>query len=379
MRNDFYYPNNENADIASELLRANKELVFQIEEKDKRIAELLIANKELAFQIEEKDKRTAELVIAKKEIAFQTEEKADRAAELVIAKKELAFQTEEKADRAAELVIANKELLFQTEEKIDRAAELVIANKELIFQSEEKADRAAELIIANKELAFQTEEKADRAAELIIAKKKLIFQTEEKADRAAELIIANKELVFQNKEKDKRAAELISANKELVFQNEEILYLSYHDQLTGLYNRRFYEEELLRIDTPSNMPLTILIGDVNGLKLINDSFGHSMGDVLLKKAAEVIKRGCRQEDIVCRIGGDEFVMLLPKTGADEAEEIITRINELSLLEKVGSMNISVSFGYETKYDEESELQEIFKIADKNMYNNKFSTGNYERT
>ncbi len=71
-------------------------------------------------------------------------------------------------------------------------------------------------------------------------------------------------------------------------KNEEIYYLSYHDQLTGLYNRRFYEEELNRLDTTQNYPLTIVMGDVNGLKLINDSFGHVMGDNLLKKVAEVI-------------------------------------------------------------------------------------------
>src|SRR5665647_2219082 len=96
---------------------------------------------------------------------------------------------------------------------------------------------------------------------------------------------------------------------------EQILYISYHDQLTGLYNRRFYEEELKRLDTKRNLPLTIVMGDVNGLKLLNDSFGHAMGDELLRKAAEVIKNGCRADDIIARLGGDEFVIILPKTDA----------------------------------------------------------------
>ena len=96
---------------------------------------------------------------------------------------------------------------------------------------------------------------------------------------------------------------------------KEIEFLSYHDQLTGLYNRRFYEEELKRLDTERNLPMTIVMGDVNGLKLINDSFGHVMGDELLKKVAEVIKKGCRTDDIIARLGGDEFVILLPKTDA----------------------------------------------------------------
>ncbi|MES2396280.1 MAG: ATP-binding protein [Bacteroidota bacterium] len=206
---------------SDELIIANKELVFQNEEKEKRAEELVIANIELAFQDEEKEKRAAELIIANIELAFQDEEKEKRAAELIIANKELVFQNAEKEKRAAELIIANKELVFQNDEKEKRAAELIIANKELIFQNDEKEKRAAELIVANKELAFQNDEKEKRAAELIIANKELLFQNDEKEKRAAELIVANKELAFQNDEKEKRAAELIIANKELIFQNDE--------------------------------------------------------------------------------------------------------------------------------------------------------------
>ncbi len=142
-------------------------------------------------------------------------EQVETAAELVIANKELLFQNEEKEKRAAELVVANKELSFQNEEKEKRAAELVIANKELSFQNEEKEKRAAELVVANKELLFQNEEKEKRAAELAVANKELLFQNEEKEKRAAELVIANKELLFQNDEKEKRAAELERSKSEL--------------------------------------------------------------------------------------------------------------------------------------------------------------------
>ena len=222
------FQNEEKEKRAAELIIANKELAFQNDEKEKRAAELSIANKELAYQNNEKEKRAAELSIANTELVFQNEEKEKRAAELIIANKELAYQNDEKEKRAAELSIANTELVFQNEEKEKRAKEkekraeeLIIANKELAFQNDEKEKRAAELIIANKELAFQNEEKEKRAAELIIANKELAFQNEEKEKRAAELIIANKELAFQNEEKEKRAAELIIANKELAFQNEE--------------------------------------------------------------------------------------------------------------------------------------------------------------
>ena len=152
--------------------------------------------------------------------------------------------------------------------------------------------------------------------------------------------------------------------------SEIILYLSYHDQLTGLYNRRFYEEELKRLDTKVNFPLTIVMGDVNGLKIINDSFGHAIGDDLLKKVAEVITKGCRVDDIIARQGGDEFVIILPKTDALVAEEIIKRITNLSLSEKVGSIDISISFGYETKNNEKEKIQDILRNAEDHMYKKK---------
>ena len=105
--------------------------------------------------------------------------------ELIEANKELVFQNQEKEKRAAELIIANKELLFQNQEKEKRAAELVVANKELLFQNQEKEKRAAELIIANKELLFQNQEKEKRAAELVVADIELDFQNEEKEKREA--------------------------------------------------------------------------------------------------------------------------------------------------------------------------------------------------
>lgn len=155
---------------------------------------------------------------------------------------------------------------------------------------------------------------------------------------------------------------------------QKLEYLSYRDQLTSLYNRRFFEEELHRLDVKRNLPLTIVMADVNGLKLINDSFGHAAGDELLKKVAEVIERGCRADDIVSRVGGDEFVILLPKTDEYEAEQIVKRIKSLTLQEKIGSIHISISFGWETKRNEEEKTQEILKKAEDHMYKKKLFEG-----
>ncbi|HBF38692.1 MAG TPA: sensor domain-containing diguanylate cyclase, partial [Firmicutes bacterium] len=150
----------------------------------------------------------------------------------------------------------------------------------------------------------------------------------------------------------------------------EIVYLSYHDQLTGLYNRRYFEQELKLLDAPRNYPLTIIFADMNGLKLVNDSLGHGTGDKLIQKVAEVLLKGCRKDDIVARFGGDEFIVLLPQTEPAEAEEIIKRIKNIALDEKVNSIDISISFGYETKYHQEESAQEILKRAEDYMYKNK---------
>jgi len=153
-------------------------------------------------------------------------------------------------------------------------------------------------------------------------------------------------------------------------EEKKIEFLSYHDQLTGLYNRRFYEEELRRLDTKRNLPLAIVMGDVNGLKLINDSFGHPTGDELLTKVASLMQKGCRTDDILARLGGDEFVIILPKTNSNGAEAVIQRIKDLLINEKVGVIDLSVSFGYEIKQLEDENVQETFKNAEDHLYRHK---------
>ncbi len=104
-----------------------------------------------------------------------------------------------------------------------------------------------------------------------------------------------------------------------------IEFLSYHDQLPGLYNRRFFEEELLRLDTKRSLPISLVFADVNGLKTINDAFGHHVGDQLINKVADVFLAECRADDIISRTGGDEFVIILPNTDSVSSEKLIKRI------------------------------------------------------
>lgn len=147
-------------------------------------------------------------------------------------------------------------------------------------------------------------------------------------------------------------------------------HLSYHDQLTEIYNRRFFEEEVNRLNVARNYPLTIMMADVNGLKLINDSFGHETGDLLLKKIARLLHLSCREDDIVSRIGGDEFVILLPKTHPKKAEEIADRIQSLIATETIESIDISVSLGWAAIFSEEDHYSEVLKQAENYLYRKK---------
>jgi diguanylate cyclase (GGDEF)-like protein/PAS domain S-box-containing protein len=155
-------------------------------------------------------------------------------------------------------------------------------------------------------------------------------------------------------------------------QEKEIEYLSYKDKLTDLYNRRFFEEEMERLDTKRQLPLSIIMADVNGLKIINDSYGHEKGDQLLKKAAQILENTLREEDILARQGGDEFAVLLPKTNKKQAEKILKRIKEETRKSKNKKIPISIALGTATKNEAEQDIKEVFKKADNNMYQNKLS-------
>jgi diguanylate cyclase (GGDEF)-like protein/PAS domain S-box-containing protein len=151
---------------------------------------------------------------------------------------------------------------------------------------------------------------------------------------------------------------------------KEILYINYHDQLTGLYNRRYFEEELRRLDTKRNLPISLIMADVNGLKLFNDAFGHTEGDRLLVKAAEAIRKELREDEIIARTGGDEFVILLPKTDMEEANRIIERIKASISNIRLKSIELSISFGLDTKYSTDQDINDILKNAEDHMYKNK---------
>lgn len=153
-------------------------------------------------------------------------------------------------------------------------------------------------------------------------------------------------------------------------KQNEIMQISYRDALTGVYNRMYFEKEILEIGTKYKLPVSIILGDVNGLKITNDVFGHHVGDKLLKRIADIIKNSCRKTDLIARWGGDEFIILLPETGAEDAEQICKNIRKLCSKQTNLPVCPSISLGYATKADDEIGIQKTIKSAEDWMYRHK---------
>ncbi len=157
-------------------------------------------------------------------------------------------------------------------------------------------------------------------------------------------------------------------------REEEIQYLNDHDVLTGIYNRRFFEKEKSRLDDAAMLPISVIIGDINGLKLINDAFGHAQGDKLIVKIAKIMKSCLRPRDVLARTGGDEFGILMPKTDSKTAYEVLGKIKRACGMYNKSVSNeayyINVSLGYSTKTSAHEDFERVIKVAEDFMYRGK---------
>lgn len=157
-------------------------------------------------------------------------------------------------------------------------------------------------------------------------------------------------------------------------KEDEVAYLSYHDFLTGIYNRRFLELEKEQIDREQYLPLSVMIGDINGVKLVNDAFGHAEGDVLIAETARIIKACCRPGDVVGRTGGDEFMILMPMTDSQAANGIMEKIKrkceEYNQDVSNEAYSINISLGFATKESVKEHLDSVIKVAEDFMYKRK---------
>ena len=160
----------------------------------------------------------------------------------------------------------------------------------------------------------------------------------------------------------------ITARKKM---EEELTFLSFHDPLTGLYNRRFFEEQMTLLDGGRSNPVSVISCDIDGLKIINDHFGHDQGDAMIVKVSRILQEAVRSDDIVARIGGDEFAIIMPRCPADGVDRIYLRIKEAlgRVHMKINEMEvpIMVSMGRAVRTGREVSIRVLFKTADDEMY------------
>jgi diguanylate cyclase (GGDEF)-like protein len=151
---------------------------------------------------------------------------------------------------------------------------------------------------------------------------------------------------------------------------EEVKKLAITDPLTGIYNRTFFEAELARMNMGRDFPVSIIIADIDNLKTTNDKFGHAVGDQLIKNTAQILRETFRAADIIARIGGDEFGVLLPSTDAETAEQLLTRLRIKLTGQNAERPELHVFLSLGVCTSDQGKLMESFTIADQYMYSDK---------
>ena len=154
---------------------------------------------------------------------------------------------------------------------------------------------------------------------------------------------------------------------------ERLRYLSMRDSMTCLFNRAFFESELKRLSQEQVFPISIIVGDLDNLKRINDTYGHKSGDALICKTAALFIENFRGDDIVARLGGDEFAVIIPSLEESVVQKILTRlrknIDDYNAAQENQGTRINISLGVATA-ESSFETEELFKLADQRMYQEK---------
>lgn len=152
----------------------------------------------------------------------------------------------------------------------------------------------------------------------------------------------------------------------------QLRFLNSYDSLTGLYNRPHFEREMQRMQSGGYDPVGLMIYDLDGLKLINDTMGHSKGDAHLITVGDLLRKTFGYHAIIARVGGDEFAMLLPKISEKEIAEMtnLVRSNIETFNTQTSDLPLNISVGYAVRNDPSMTMEELFKQADNNMYREK---------
>ncbi|MCF8038789.1 MAG: PAS domain S-box protein [Desulfohalobiaceae bacterium] len=186
------------------------------------------------------------------------------------------------------------------------------------------------------------------------------------------------------KDKESRVIGSVSIIRDLTEwkkAEERLNYMSFHDSLTELYNRNYFEEEMKRLQDGRYAPLGIIICDVDGLKSINDTLGHEHGDELLVNTASILRKTFRSSDIIARIGGDEFSILIPQTSRNNMENLVRRLRtHVETFNQSGSkIPISLSIGHAVCEKKPADMHAIFRKADQMMYREKMQRDKSSRS
>ena len=154
----------------------------------------------------------------------------------------------------------------------------------------------------------------------------------------------------------------------------EIMYMSEHDSLTGIYNRMYFFNKIKEIDIEENLPISVIVGNINGMRLINNAFGNETGDFLIKETTRIINSCCRKTYLLARTGGDDFSIILPKTEFRDALEVVdlmkSKCDLFSSKIKDSNININISFGCDTKNKKQVDIMEVIGVAQDYMYKRK---------
>lgn len=161
-------------------------------------------------------------------------------------------------------------------------------------------------------------------------------------------------------------------------KQQKIEYLSKRDFLTGTYNRRYFSEAMARYDQSSYFPIGIMMIDLNGLKILNDAYGHDVGDQALKKISEVLKTAVHHPHILARIGGDEFAVLALKTSDEALYELKTKITDTIKTLSIKNVGLSVAIGYAHKENDDIAIHDVMQQAENYMYKSKLMDGKSAR-
>lgn len=151
---------------------------------------------------------------------------------------------------------------------------------------------------------------------------------------------------------------------------DQVLFLSFHDKLTALFNRAYVESIIPQLYIDSNLPFSVVMADINALKLVNDVFGHERGDALIVQAAQVFRKCCRKSDIIARWGGDEFLILLPSANQETCTRICSNIMAMFETLSIEQMGLSASLGGATIENWDTDIPCLIGVADSVMYSNK---------